>query len=153
MLELQRKKNSFMVFFFFVAADQLWSQELIDLSRLKILEVEWDWWQSRGSVNMGPRWPDGISTALQVQWSECPVLYPWAPWKGLRLSWSARAKPSTYQRICGSLCEDHGPTTCQPWLNSCLTGQWKISINHYLKPIIQWQQIQSVNILSSQTIL
>lgn len=32
-----------MVFFFSAAVDQLWSQELIDLFPLKILEVEWDW--------------------------------------------------------------------------------------------------------------
>lgn len=39
---------------FAVGVNQLWSRELIDLSPLKILEVEWDWWQSLGSVNMGP---------------------------------------------------------------------------------------------------
>ncbi len=32
-----------MVFFFSVVVDQLWSQKLIDLFPLKILEVEWDW--------------------------------------------------------------------------------------------------------------
>lgn len=39
---------------FSAAIDQLWSQKLIDLFPLKILEVEWDWSQSLGSVNMGP---------------------------------------------------------------------------------------------------
>lgn len=38
----QEKKNSSMVFFS-AAIDQLWSQKLIDLFPLKILEVEWDW--------------------------------------------------------------------------------------------------------------
>lgn len=33
----------FKVFFFSVPIEQLWSQELIDLLPLKILEVEWDW--------------------------------------------------------------------------------------------------------------
>lgn len=42
MLELHRKKI-FMVVFASLAIDQLWSQELIDLFPLKILEVEWDW--------------------------------------------------------------------------------------------------------------
>lgn len=46
------------------------------------------------------------------QWSECSVLWPRAPWKGLRLGRSAR--PSTHWRICRSLCEDHKPTTCHP---------------------------------------
>lgn len=39
---------------FSVGVNQLWSRKLIDLFPLKILEVEWDWWQSLGSVNMGP---------------------------------------------------------------------------------------------------
>lgn len=69
-----QKKNSPLWCFPSVAIDQLWSQKLIDLFPLKILEVEWDWWQSLGSVNMGPWWPDGIWTAPQVRWSECSVL-------------------------------------------------------------------------------
>lgn len=63
----------FKVFFFSVPIEQLWSQELIDLLPLKILEVEWDWWQSLASVNMCPRWPDGIWTALQVIRMHCVI--------------------------------------------------------------------------------
>lgn len=146
--ERKGKKNPLRCVFS-VAVNQLWSQELIDLFPLKIHQVEWDWRQSLGSVNMGPRWPGGIWTAPQVQWSERCVLWPRAPWKGLRLGRSARAKPPTHQRICASLCQDHGPATCQPlgWIH-VLAGQWKISINHYPKPPIQWQKIPAVNVLS-----
>lgn len=148
----ERKKKSPPLCVFSVAVNQLWSQELIDLFPLKIHQVEWDWRQSLGSVNMGPRWPGGIWTAPQVQWSERCVLWPRAPWKGLRLGRPARAKPPTHQRICASLCQDHGPATCQPlgWIH-VLAGQWKISINHYPKPPIQWQKIPAVNVLSSWT--
>lgn len=41
--DTQKKKITFMVFFFSAAITQLWSQELIDLFPLKILEVERDW--------------------------------------------------------------------------------------------------------------
>lgn len=37
------EKNSPLWCFPSVAIDQLWSQKLIDLFPLKILEVEWDW--------------------------------------------------------------------------------------------------------------
>lgn len=130
----ERKKIPLAVLFS-VAVNQLWSQELIDLFPLKIHQVEWDWRQSLGSVNMGPRWPASIWTAPQVQWSERCVLWPRVPWKGLRLGPSAWAKPPTHPRICASLCQDHGPATCQPLqLNSCL-GCPMASINQSLHQV------------------
>lgn len=53
--------------FLYMAIQQLWSRNWSICFPLKILEVEWDWWQSLGSVDIAPQWPGGIWTA------------PWGP--------------------------------------------------------------------------
>lgn len=155
-LELHRKKkNSPLWRFPSVALDQLWSQKLIDLFPLKILEVEWDWWQSLGSVNMGPWWPDGIWTAPSGPVIRMLCVITRSTMDGVKTQLVRKGQASN---ILGDLWFSlRGSWTCNLSTLVEFKSYWPVentvSINHYLKPSIQWQQIWSVNVLSSWTIL
>lgn len=114
--------------------EQLWSQELIDLFPLKIFEVQWDWWQSLGSVNMAPWWPGSIWTAPSGPLIRMVCVITKSSTEEVKTSSVFEGQAYTHSGIFPPLCEDHGSATCQPRLNSCPSGQGETSIIHYLEP-------------------